>query len=64
MPYILAWLLGVPAFVLILIWLFVHWHQPTRGAARPAIQRPVEYRGNARHSRASCITRPAAQPGA
>ncbi|SOY96141.1 conserved hypothetical protein [Cupriavidus oxalaticus] len=24
MPYILAWLLGVPAFVLILIWLFVH----------------------------------------
>jgi len=24
MPYILAWLLGVPAFVLILIWLFMH----------------------------------------
>jgi len=24
MPYILAWLLGVPAFVLLLIWLFVH----------------------------------------
>jgi len=24
MPYILAWLLGVPAVVLILIWLFMH----------------------------------------
>ncbi|REF01607.1 hypothetical protein C7417_1552 [Cupriavidus plantarum] len=24
MPYILAWLLGVPAFVLVLIWLFMH----------------------------------------
>ncbi|ESJ09301.1 hypothetical protein OJJOAM_002918 [Cupriavidus sp. H18C1] len=24
MPYILAWLLGVPAFVLVLIWLFAH----------------------------------------
>jgi len=24
MPYVLAWLLGVPAFVLLLIWLFVH----------------------------------------
>lgn len=23
MPYIIAWLLGVPAFVLILIWLFM-----------------------------------------
>lgn len=24
MPYIIAWLLGVPALVLILIWLFMH----------------------------------------
>jgi len=24
MPYLIAWLLGVPAFVLILIWLFMH----------------------------------------
>jgi hypothetical protein len=24
MPYIVAWLLGVPAFVLVLIWLFMH----------------------------------------
>jgi len=24
MPYLIAWLLGVPAFVLLLIWLFVH----------------------------------------
>jgi len=24
MPYLLAWLLGVPAFILVLIWLFMH----------------------------------------
>lgn len=23
MPYIIAWLLGVPAFILVLIWLFM-----------------------------------------
>jgi len=24
MPYLVAWLLGVPALVLLVIWLFVH----------------------------------------
>jgi hypothetical protein len=24
MPYILAWILGVPAIILVLIWLFMH----------------------------------------